>query len=101
MMSRGRSGITVGCRGGGCGVCKVRVVEGRYRTGVMSVACVSHGERAQGVALACKLFPESDLRLEVMGNIGPALSRKRGATVDLHSGARSNLQSTIHPYKEK
>lgn len=76
MMSRGRSGITVGCRGGGCGVCKVRVVRGRYRTGVMSAACVSAAEREADVALACKLFPDSDLVLEVLGGIGRVLSRQ-------------------------
>jgi ferredoxin len=78
MMARGRTGITVGCRGGGCGVCKVRVVEGRYRTGVMSSACVSMDERQAGVTLACKLFAESDLRLDVLGKIDRVLARSAG-----------------------
>ena len=66
----GRKGIPVGCRGGGCGVCKVRVIEGPYRTGVMSRACVSHEEQADGYALACKLFAEGDVRLQVVGRRG-------------------------------
>jgi ferredoxin len=65
----GRKGIPVGCRGGGCGVCKVRVIEGPFRTDAMSRACVSHSEQAEGYALACKLFPEGDLRLEVVGKM--------------------------------
>lgn len=65
----GRKGIPVGCRGGGCGVCKVRVLDGAYRTGTMSRACVSVDEEAQGYALACKLVPESDLRLQVVGKM--------------------------------
>lgn len=65
----GRKGIPVGCRGGGCGVCKVRVIEGAYRTDVMSRACVSREERADGYALACKLFAAGDLRLQVVGKM--------------------------------
>ena len=65
----GRKGIPVGCRGGGCGVCKVRVVEGPYRTEAMSRACVSGDEQAEGYALACKLFAEGDLRLQVVGKM--------------------------------
>ena len=65
----GRKGIPVGCRGGGCGVCKVRVISGRVRTETMSCACVSDEERAQGYALACKLFALEELRLEVVGKM--------------------------------
>lgn len=78
MMLRGRSGIPVGCRGGGCGVCKVRVLEGRYNTGVMSAACVSPEERESGMALACKLFPQSDLRLAVVGKLARVFERHSG-----------------------
>lgn len=65
----GRKGIPVGCRGGGCGVCKVRVVEGRYHTRKMSRACISEEEEACGVVLACRLFADSDLRLRVVGKM--------------------------------
>lgn len=75
MMRRGRNSIPVGCRGGGCGVCKVRVLEGRYRTEAMSATCVTADERASGLSLACKLIPESDLRVEVVGGISRVLSR--------------------------
>ena len=78
MMQRGRSGISVGCRGGGCGVCKVRVLEGRYVTGSMSASCVSHSERDAGMALACKLIPESDLRIDVVGKVARAIGRGAG-----------------------
>lgn len=78
MLLRGRRGIPVGCRGGGCGVCKVRVLEGRYSTGTMSVGCVSHEERASGMVLACKLFPETDLRVDVVGRIARMFERDAG-----------------------
>jgi ferredoxin len=96
MMARGRSAIAVGCRGGGCGVCKVRVIDGRYRTGIMSAACVTPEEREQGVALACKLFPESDVSLEVLGRIGLVLGRARFGTFDPGLGSR-RMPEAPHP----
>lgn len=63
-----RSGVDeigVGCRGGGCGFCRVRVVEGKYRTGKMSTAKVPAADQAQGYALACRLYPLNDLLIEV------------------------------------
>jgi ferredoxin len=65
----GRKGIPVGCRCGGCGVCKVRVTAGRYEVRKMSRACVSAEEESGGVVLACKVFPRSDLSLEVVGKM--------------------------------
>lgn len=57
----GRSDIPVGCRGGGCGVCKVRVTSGRYRTGRMSRKHISSEDAVRGVALACQIYPNDDL----------------------------------------
>lgn len=34
----GKKCVPVGCRGGGCGFCKIRVVEGEFRCGKMSRA---------------------------------------------------------------
>ena len=68
MEQLGRKGIPVGCRGGGCGVCRVQVVgDGCYRTGKMSREQVPVEDEEQGICLACKLFPEADLRLKVLG----------------------------------
>jgi len=65
----GRKGIPVGCRGGGCGVCKVQVVEGQYHTRKMSRACISEQEERDGIVLACRLLADSDLRLRVVGKM--------------------------------
>lgn len=79
MEGLGRKGIPVGCRGGGCGVCKVRVIEGAYRTEAMSRACVSQEEQSAGVALACRLFAEGDLRLEVVGKMARRFAASAGS----------------------
>ncbi|WP_439641753.1 2Fe-2S iron-sulfur cluster-binding protein [Nevskia sp.] len=75
----GRRGIPVGCRGGGCGVCKVKVLDGRYRNEAISRACVSTEEEAEGYSLACKLIPESDLSLRVIGKMARSFDISRGA----------------------
>lgn len=68
MEQLGRKGIPVGCRGGGCGVCRVQVVNGgSYHTGKMSREQVSVDDEKKGICLACKLFPEADLELKVLG----------------------------------
>lgn len=56
--------VRVGCRQGGCGACRVKVIEGEYETAKMSRAHVTDEEREQGYALCCRLFPKSDLVLE-------------------------------------
>jgi len=75
----GRKGIPVGCRGGGCGICKVKVLAGPYRTKKMSRSCVSHAEEAEGVVLACKLFPDGDLAIEAVGKMVRAITRNAPA----------------------
>ena len=64
----GRKGIPVGCRGGGCGICRVQVLAtDGYRTLKMSRAQISEADRAAGICLACKLIPQADLTVRVLG----------------------------------
>jgi 3-phenylpropionate/trans-cinnamate dioxygenase ferredoxin reductase subunit len=68
MLRLGRKGIPVGCVNGGCGVCKVRILEGQYRPlGPISRAHVSTEEEALGFTLACRVAPVTAVRLEVTG----------------------------------
>jgi ferredoxin len=53
--------VQVGCRNGGCGVCRVRVLDGQVRAEKMSLRHVNADERAAGYALACRIYPASDL----------------------------------------
>lgn len=61
VMRRWMATIPVGCRRGGCGVCRVRIVDGAYETGAMSAAHVTEAERADGYALACCVYPRGPL----------------------------------------
>jgi ferredoxin len=64
-----RKGIPVGCRSGGCGVCKVKIEKGTVRRGPTSRDHVSLEEEAEGIALACRCYPEADIELSVLGKM--------------------------------
>jgi ferredoxin len=63
----GKKGIPVGCRGGGCGVCKIEIMDGNFDARVMSREHVSVEDQANGRVLACRVRPKSDIRLRVLG----------------------------------
>ena len=62
-----RSGAKVvyGCRGGGCGACKMRLIAGRVDHGRCSAAVLSEADKAAGSFLSCQARPLSDLTVEV------------------------------------
>ena len=64
-----RRGIPVGCRNGGCGVCKVQVLSGSFTKRVMSREHISAEEEAQGCVLACRVKPTSAITLQVVGKM--------------------------------
>lgn len=63
MIAAGRRALAVGCRGGGCGVCRVRIVSGKVVTGAMNRAVVTAADEAAGIVLSCRAFARSDVRL--------------------------------------
>ncbi len=77
----GKKGIPVGCRGGGCGVCKVEIVEGTYTKRVMSRAYVTAEEEAADKVLACRVKPTSDIRLRVLGKMAKNVCRPQANTL--------------------
>lgn len=91
MDALGRSGIPVGCRNGGCGVCRIEVLDGSYTSRVMSREHVSAEDEQQQRVLACRITPTSDLRLRVLGPLVKAFrvpgSTKSAAEADTVSRA--------------
>lgn len=67
MLQRGQRCVDVGCRSGGCGVCRVQIVAGEFESGQMSRDKISAADRLDRIALACQVFPRSDLHLRVLG----------------------------------
>ena len=75
MEALGRKGIPVGCRNGGCGVCKVEVTAGQYQVRVMSRDHVSAEDEACGRVLSCRIRPSSDLHVKVIGKMKKSVCR--------------------------
>ena len=83
MTSMGKKGIPSGCHGGGCGVCKIEIMEGDADKLVMSRQHVSAEEENRGIALACRVRPRSPMRVKVIGKMAknvlrPATVKKYG-----------------------
>ena len=65
--------IPVGCRGGGCGVCRIRILSGDYEAKKMSRKHIPEEDQARGIVLACRIYPRSELEIEVL--VPPDLPR--------------------------
>jgi ferredoxin len=63
-----RSGARVvfGCRGGGCGTCKMRLIAGQVEHGRCSAAVLLDDEKEYGWFLSCQARALSDLTIELM-----------------------------------
>ena len=92
MEALSRRGIPVGCRGGGCGVCKVRIATGTVQVLKMSRCHVSVEEEAAGVVLACRAYPRSDVRLEAVDAMATCIERshERSFLATALAGSRSS-----------
>jgi len=64
MERAGQHLIAVGCRGGGCGQCRIRILQGDYFSKRMSRAWISSEQESEGTVLACRVFARSDLLIE-------------------------------------
>jgi ferredoxin len=62
---RAGASIRFGCRGGGCGACKIRVLSGSVEHGRCSAAALTEEEKAAGWMLSCQARALGDLRIEV------------------------------------
>ena len=69
MESQAKKAIAVGCRGGGCGFCKIRILSGEFEAKKMSVKFLSPEEREVGYALSCRVFPRSDMTVVAVEDV--------------------------------
>jgi CDP-4-dehydro-6-deoxyglucose reductase, E3 len=67
--------VVFGCRGGGCGTCKMRLISGRVEHGRCSAAVLPQEEKHYGWFLSCQARALSDLTVELT-----AANRYRGPT---------------------
>lgn len=57
--------VMFGCRGGGCGTCKMRAISGQVDHGRCSAAVLSEREKESGWFLSCQARALSDLTIEL------------------------------------
>lgn len=76
MRRLGKRGIPVGCRSGGCSVCKVQVIKGAYQQiRPMSREYIDNDDLAAGRVLACCVRPVGDITLQVIGKLRKSVVR--------------------------
>lgn len=62
-------------------MCRVEMVDGRYECGLMSSEQVSDEDRSQRIALACRWYPRSDLRLRPIGKLATSMDARTAALI--------------------
>ena len=62
---RSGASVTFGCRGGSCGVCKMRVISGQVEHGRCSAVALLEGEKLTGWFLSCQARALTDLTIEL------------------------------------
>ncbi|PRB75022.1 2Fe-2S iron-sulfur cluster-binding protein [Pseudomonas sp. MYb185] len=77
MEQTGKCAIPVGCRGGGCGLCKVQICSGAFECGPMSKKHVNGEARCRGQVLACRVYPLSDLTFEYRPSDVPVMTQQQ------------------------
>jgi ferredoxin len=60
--------VPYGCIGGGCGICKMKVVEGQYKLDQEAKNALTEEEQKNGYVFLCKTYPLSDIQLEWIRN---------------------------------
>lgn len=63
---RHRLRVFHGCTRGGCGACRLRLVEGTVTFGRYSKGALDDAERARGLFLSCICVPEGDLVISLL-----------------------------------
>ena len=57
---------TVGCKRGGCGICKVEVLDGDFSYNrPIAETVISAEERTDGTCLSCRAVPDSDVTIQM------------------------------------
>jgi len=80
LASMAKGGVEIspnGCHGGGCGVCKIKILSGNIETLCMSEKHITKEEEKSGYVLACRTFPMSDITFEFIGKVQCKTNEKK------------------------
>ena len=68
-LKRTGNAIRVGCRRGGCAICKVEVIEGTFEyTRPIADKVLTDEEKDKGTCLTCRAVPTSDMVVSLEGH---------------------------------
>jgi ferredoxin len=87
----GRAGLRyrVGCKRGGCGICKVQLLLGEVRyERPIAASVLSDDERVEGICLSCRAVPLTNIVIELQE--GDRLRRVLGFVYPRPTGASDN-----------
>lgn len=90
-----------GCRGGNCGTCKARLLEGQVDSDEYAPEALSEAEAAAGLILACRARPRSDVVVECLGDwldALPPVRRLQARVIALDTVARSVTRLRLEVY---
>ena len=90
---------TVGCRRGGCGICKIDVLEGSFSYNrPVADTVVTEEERTDGTCLSCRAVPDVDLTIQMrdasLRLVNPLLGK-------LNAARRERARSERTPSEEQ
>ena len=58
--------LFIGCRKGGCGACKIVILEGKYKLNKMNREHISIQEEKDNIVLACCVRPIENLKIKIL-----------------------------------
>ena len=65
-LQRAGYAYTVGCKRGGCGICKIDVLDGSFSYNrIVADTVVTPEERVDGTCLSCRAVPDEDLTIQM------------------------------------
>jgi ferredoxin len=68
-LKRTGNAIRVGCRRGGCAICKVEVIEGTFEyTRPIADTVLTAEEKGRGTCLTCRAVPTADMVVSLEGH---------------------------------
>ena len=77
MRRLGKRGIPVGCRSGGCSVCKCQITKGEFQQHrPMSTEYITKEELEDKTVLACCIKPLGNLEVKVLGKMHKNVCKK-------------------------
>lgn len=62
----GNNDLFIGCRKGGCGACKIKILEGNYKLNKMNKEHISDEELNNNIVLACCVSPIGNLKIKIL-----------------------------------